>query len=609
MILTSAVKIEFAVRNRLIPLLHGRTMREMITRRSEVNLRRLALMAPQQATAFFKNLSRLERMAIPIGKIIVPSGLEDTQNQDVLRRLSEPGFLYKLIDDNERLDLRLAGYRLRLGTVDSTPQKKLVSLEDYLVWLQEIKEPLKKSREEALLFLFKVVLRFRVELYTQGEAGGSFDRLITLLREFVERFPFETLLDWRKSAELMERAANLLETRNNPAADATLATLTNRLDQLLEGVAARKQRSARHPLDRKVVLNPDKPGTWLVSQTRYKRGFAGIVKREPSTVEVTTADLLTLFEHELDGMRRELLANQNFLDQLDTISLELPSSWDMLQNTYLAFSRFADRKKEKGRFELEAALDVARLGTGQAVQLARELITLVQADLSVRQSVLQRQLAAVASIRDLSLSEIKRIVGEFNGQIASQLADPDILTHPEKLTDIEARLGGFLGTYFKGEMREDWTKLAKSRVYGVKKEMGAINQILDQKMSLMGEIKQIRAEYSQKRDGIIQRLPEDQREGAVRTLRAETLQAVATALRLINALNREAVGKMRKAAQFILAIEQGTVHDASITAVLERFDQLLTSQVSVLSSWGEPLESALRNDALALQLFFRENTR
>ncbi|OGB89701.1 hypothetical protein A2625_06210 [candidate division WOR-1 bacterium RIFCSPHIGHO2_01_FULL_53_15] len=116
---------------------HGRPLREVITRKSQLNLEFVASFRPTEARAFLKNILRLDHLAIPIERIAIPQNLGKFENLDVLQELGRTRFVVALMDRAGGLDARQAGLRNKPGYRDLTPKYQFHSPADLELMLAD----------------------------------------------------------------------------------------------------------------------------------------------------------------------------------------------------------------------------------------------------------------------------------------------------------------------------------------------------------------------------------------------------------------------------------------------------------------------------------------
>lgn len=384
---------------RVVDALRGQSrLRQFITLRSEKVLQNQAVDRPAPTRAFLKNLLRLERLAIPISQVVVPDKLTEFQNQELLGRLGEMGFVFKLIDEAGVLDLRRAGLKRNLGHRDLT-----LEFEEYEI-LQELRssfqdeknlEVLKKDVEISDLTLYYNLWVVRVLLYkvgelkaatkregnptAEGEARSIMVNIAGFLEEVSNNFPTrrDDLLD------KISRAAARLREFNNPAANAALVSANTRLEKVIEKQEKlrilRERRSSKripknifkeellHLAERRYKISFSADGIWVIPQGGFRRK-GPVRQKRIINHHVDTEKVLRRTQHIVDSITEGIAANSHFRAMLEGFAQVLRSLATIdykqvlagLAKSFLAYENGIVRPKFKTKLMLKLALELVR---------------------------------------------------------------------------------------------------------------------------------------------------------------------------------------------------------------------------------------------------------
>jgi hypothetical protein len=605
----STCKIDRRIAQVIDQLRHGRTARQLISRESEANLKKLALMRPDQAIAFFRTLTRLDRLALPIEKIVVPAVLAEVQNRDVQRQLARMGFVGNLVcSNNGVLDLRKAGLKNELGYIDLTPKYQPLTLADYREIMAASMTRLQNDREMGNLFLFKSILRLRIELYiagaerskalARGENPGMTPDFVAL-KEFIDHlaktFPFGTVTERQQVKEDLEIAAVLLGRMNNPAADAKLTGLFNDLEKIVSREVV--ERTRIKPKGMKVTY--EGKGNWKVSTTGFRQTELGLMRKNQVFSKVRTPELLSMIDHILESIAAERDKNGSLMAQIAFVKYRYPDLWDKLFELHLQFTEYDSSKKEKATAEMEGALELARVGTEPALRTAKSLLTLAENDLEVRVNELRAQHEVFTALHARVEEELGRRLGDFDQAAVKKTED---------------RLGAYLGTFLKGEIREDWLRRAKSRVVGVKHALQKIRGRIAQKQHFIELTNLIRDNYRTEREQIWRSRvgPANKRE-QLEQLKKVALEGIKSNLTVIERINFDIRNGLTNAAAHLLLMKadfanrrEKVLDPDDVRRSAPVFPLMEKELVAALDAEGNVLGKSYRWEAQAMGLRFRE---
>ncbi|MFH1347244.1 MAG: hypothetical protein ABIH22_00990 [Candidatus Margulisiibacteriota bacterium] len=398
------LKQDRAVR-RVVDMLRGDRLRQFITLRSEKNLQRQAVDRPTPTRAFLKNLLRLERLAVPITKVVFPESLSKLQNRELFGRLGEMGYLFGLIDGNGVLDLRRAGLKRNLGYHDLT-----LEFEEYAI-LKELRgsfqdeenhKVLKKDVEISDLTLYYNLWVVRILLYkvgelravakregnptAEGEALGIMVSLAKFLGELSRDFgELYKGFSAKRSIPLekISRAASLLKEFNNPAANATLVPITDQLDKLIETQEGnriqRERRSGKRPPKNmleeelvrlaerryKISFSPD--GIWVIPQGGFRRQ-GPVRQKQIIDHHVDAEKVARRTQHIIDSITEGIAVNAHFRAMLEgfvevlrySTTIDYEQVLNGLAKSFLAYENGIVRPKFKTKLVLKLALELVR---------------------------------------------------------------------------------------------------------------------------------------------------------------------------------------------------------------------------------------------------------
>ena len=425
-----------------------------ITDRSRANLENLAQLHPQEIE---KAIEGLRKSGERIEKIVVPSGL------------AGPALAFSFKEGVARLGKEAA----QNGTVKVLPYKPQ-PLADLITSFEKEKKAFARDPEYASLFLYKAILRFRVELYKVGEersagkkqgrppAADPFQEIHQVLSYFIGKFPFGV----ERDKESLQKAVDCLQKGNNVAADTSLQYLTSRLVKQLDELMVKRLRSTRPAQNWKLSLieKGENKGNWIINQVGYRLTPSGVLRRESIPHLVSTAKLLSMIDHEQKKISQELEDNKAYLEKIRMIASDPLGQWSELLELHERFTSFFAWHKDKACVELEAALHVTLVGSDQAVRLAQDLLGVAEETLALRQEVLVKQAKRIGELKREAEKKIIDHLMAFAVSIVNNLADKRALTNARWLGLIEVKLDGFLKTFLRDEMREPWLTRCKGRV-------------------------------------------------------------------------------------------------------------------------------------------------
>lgn len=489
-------KAEEVVRNVLDQLRHGRRLRSLITRDSELNLRYLYTWFPTPTRIFLKRLKGLDQLAM-LNKIQVPDLLGAPQNRHLLYRLREMGFLFNLIDPEGTLALRRAGLRKEPPHIDLVPKHKTESLEDYLTNLEAHSEKYGKDTELGNIFLSKYFLRSWIDLFRAGEERSAckhrgeevgmtpaLQRIIDRLQDLLNKYPFGSSTErnaLREGIETMVKVLLPAPRCNYTAAVAKLTSMINRLNETIFSQIEVRMREERRE-DKSKLTYDDETGDWYLRKGRYRMTEVELLRKESDKDATSTGLLCSYVENILGNIEREIGENYALMIDLVPIKNNYPDYWDKLFDIYDQFTRCTCTLKEKARVEMGGVLELARIISRdqQPIRLAKSILGVVEKEIELRQRELKGQMTVY-----LDLIPVVEMIGEkmreFAEPVVQALGNPNITRQPALIMGIEKRLENFVNTFFKGELREEYLQRAKERVVKAKELLAQVRERISEK--------------------------------------------------------------------------------------------------------------------------------
>ncbi len=611
-------------------LRHGKPLRQLISRKSEVNLQRLAVVRPGQTKAFIKTLARLDQIAMPIDKLVVPAVLAEVQNKKALKPLRQMGVVGRLVCENGGvLDLRKLGLRNELGYIDLTPKYKPLQLADYRAIMKDSRHRLEIDHSLGDLFLFKAVLRLRIDLYVagaerskalaRGEQPGMPPDFVAL-KEFIDQltqtFPFGTTTERLQNKSDLHIASLLLDRQNNPAADAKLTSLFDDIEKIVSREIVERTRVS--PKVTKVAHQAK--GCWTITTSGFRQTGLGLKQKGPVTRQVRTPELLSMIQHQVDSIAAERESNLQTMAQLAFLKFRFPDYWDKLFEIHLKFTHYDALKKDKATCEMEGALELARVWTGPADRLARSLLTLAEIDLAQRDNELAAQQQRLTAVKQETEQAIGSRLGNFVGEMTDRLTATNLLYDPSITRITIDRLGRYLGSFLRGKMREEWLRSAKSRMTGTLRLTSLLLDQLQVKLQLLQSLNGARAAYSARRTEIWRRQTDTAtRAEEIVRLDGETLATVRTTLAQVTAVNADIQRQLTTAVRLIMRVDHDFLNRAGevITldeyfaqrgGVLSQVNGLFSDRVRAVGFGKRALGIVLRRDAQLMGLDYEELT-
>lgn len=462
------------------------------------------------------------------------------------------------------------------------------------------------------LFLYQAVLRVRVDLYRAGEARSDMQSIRGFLDFLSLQFPFGGTTERFSIKEGIEVASLLLLRNNNPAADAKLNSLSAAIDKIVTRETAGR-------VSRGWKIHYQGKGVWQVETSGYRATGVGLLRKEQTASKVQTVAVLSMLQHVIDSISEESAKNVLFTAELEIIKSSFPEYWDKLFEISLKFSEYDALKKGKAGIEMEGALELARVGSDQAIRLARDLISLSQKDIELRQAELAAQKERFVRLKVETEEKIEKELVRFAWQIAALLSNAGLLQDPAAAQVIEGKLGAYLGTFLQGEMREEWLARAKSRVVGLKNGFFRIKFILREKENCIRLVRELAREYTARKDAIWRdrSIRKSDKGKAYAELKAEILAAVKEKLDEIMRKNVMIKESLSKGAKHILEIERICGQKAGkdfdevdferkLGELLSRIDLLGQKAIEAFDVDGHSLGRALPEDAREMELRFTQ---
>ena len=501
-----------------------------------------------------------------------------------------------IVNSQGTLDLRKIGLRNKC---------RVLSLEDYSRIISKKRVALESNYRLANLFLFKAIIQARVELYIageersvlvkQGKKVGLTPDLAALgqfLKTIAANFPFGSMTERVMIKDGIEIAALLINKKMNTAADAKLVGLFNDLKNII----TREMRPASKPFAPKV--EQVKGGGWVVRLSGYKKSEVEIKFREKIDREMQTAELLRMFGHISESIETERQKNTESMIKMALVKSRLPDGWAELYELHLQFANCPSLLKAKVEAELYGALQLSRIGSTQALGLAKELIEMAENDLEHRQSELSAQADRFKKLQTGTEIEIKGKIEAFSQEIVELLTNKDNLMKAENVARAKIRLEAYEQKALGGKEAEGWLKETKENMVNAAALLEMVIKQIDKKAQIRSEIISTKERYlagltniqqkvveqSAKRFSIVSNIADQRLKdliGQLGNLNAEILAGLATAA------GESGLSSSREKSQ----------------RVLKKFNNLNEELVEVLGFDGRPIGTVLgtENDLLKLE--------
>ena len=481
------------------------------------------------------------------------------------------------------------------------------TLEELSTILGQTKTELASYEEQGHLFLFRAVTKTLVEMF-RAQDLTEVKRFLTHLKD---NFPFGRSGQRLKMQEDLGIVLLALEAGKITEAQQNVRQLYEDIRLILmEQAVSYLQMTSR---SRGWKVKHQGRGTWKINSAGYRRTPAGLLRKEASERYVRTPELISMIEHVVSTVTREREANLLLLAELEQVKQQLPEGFELLYEMHLKLAKGYASIKDVALVSLLGAMDLTVKDPAEA----RTMLSDVEQILNLRQEQLEAQKQRYVDLR----KEVEPLLGKelkkFSEQIVRDMLHYDILFDVGKIEAVDERLGGYLGTFLKGKMREPWLKQSKSKVYGVKKALTNMANLLRQKQHFIEQTMAMREVFRERHEHIWQsRMSANQKQRELARLKAETLSGVRDNLTLIMELNKKLVEDLGKAAIFMLSLglifanrEAEVVDEAKYfeqkESLLRPLDRLLLDQVEVIDTSGESLGQALREDARSMELTYR----
>ncbi|MBU0672545.1 MAG: hypothetical protein KJ732_05925 [Candidatus Margulisbacteria bacterium] len=632
-----AIRQYQAVRRVMSALRRDNRLRSLITRGSELNLRRQAINYPSQTRAFLKNLLRLESLAIPINKIVVPKSLPEIQNREVFKRLGEMGFVFRLIDKDGVLDLRRAGLKLKPGYRDLT-----LEFEEYGV-LEELRssfhgenrEVIQNDLELSNLTLYYDLWMVRVLLYRAGEQKSAALKeenptafhesrsivatIAKFLREMSTDFP-TPIVEFRQR---ISKAADLLADFNNPAANAALVSLTARLEEEIEAQEEKRVRQERHSgipapqnlieeelvrlAQRRYKISFSEDGIWVIPQGGFRQ-IGPVMQKKIIDHQVESEKVIRRAQHILDSITEQISINGNFRAMLEGFAqilrspeareIDYPQLISGLAQSFLNYENGIVRPKFKVRLMLKLALELVNTASkardqqseNRLLKFAGMMLSISSRELVRLNTNLGHQLRLIAAKQELQMTIIAQ----------NLVRDTDLRTLSESLLNSLTNRKIMNSARLAGDLRQlavearDSLEVDEQTEVGIQRCKGRIENLI----SLLAKVRRLIHEKERSRTDIekarerhrieYRRLAAGgQREG-VTPLRNLAIEYAQEKLRDIRHINEELNFSVANAAKEALLIQR----DLANKHAAEDVD----TQVQFLAEHQEVFEHIARMD-------------
>lgn len=600
------------------------TTRSLMSKESEASFRHLALLNPQAARGILKQLTALGNK---VKTVVFPAVLAEAQNREIARTLAvDHALISRLVDEQGVLDLRKVGLKMKMPVIDRIISFRPQTIEDYLVVLGNANADLQGEYELGDLFLFKAVLRARLDLYIAGENRSAMlrrgekpgvtpelQRIKDFLDQVIERFPFGTNPQRQAIKEKLTIASLMIGRKNNVAADTTLTGIF----YFIEKIVTRRVVERTRLKPRVIKLTYAGKGNWNLGTTGYRSTVAGFKQKTKTESNVHASELLSMIQHVIDSVRKERATNEQFLADLWELKRILPDNYGRLLEIFETFQSYDALRKDKACAELAGVVQLVPIGTEQSLNLAKELVGMAGRDIELRQIEISAHEKRFVDLITETETELAKRTADFIALLVKQLSDQGILSDPDKANKAANRAGSFLGTFLKGELREPWLRRIKSRFAGLVRVLRQLRVETERKKHFMEQVVGQRNLYFLLREELRwAKISTTQKRIRLAELKATTIENVKADLAVIDRIDREVAAKLRKAAEFIMLAEldfrnrngEEVSQKAFLTEktpILAAFDYLLNDRVAAISHDGQLLGQIGRNDALKMELEYR----
>jgi len=499
-----------AVRRVLNAFRGPRPLRQVITRESELNLRMLSEVFPNQTRALLKNLLFLKQMEGTPQKLVVPDQLYSHVNREILSRAARDlNYLLKLIDEDGVADLRRGGmHRPDLTRViDLTPVIKKPTFTEQLSIINRAKPKLVEEQrygrsEIGDQLLFQTLIVAQVELYYAGEARSkairsedlaerrTADRDLGLVQmkfeDLLKFFPF--FMEHQKQYRgKLETACQQLRDKNSTGAYATLLGLTGKISQRMQAQEEARMESYRLGLEKsllegKIRITNRRSGKFAVTRTAYERDEFGLIHSVLREYEYDSMHaFLRSFDHETATINEQVAKLKGKVSELRQIAADPLASYDRLlelslgqeegeknltRDHYLSLSVL---KKRKAMMTLWGAERLTGISNDQARALAASLVSVAAWDYENRITEHLAQLDHIPRQVSFAAGLVQDLLVEFTSNVARYFMKRSSLS-PEKLRIVLNKLGKYFSTYFKvpkGHETYPWIRQARSNLNGL----------------------------------------------------------------------------------------------------------------------------------------------
>jgi hypothetical protein len=469
----------------------GRPLRKFITLPDHRHLCRAADTNPAQIERILVGLEQLKtNEGIVPGRLAVGRAAASHFNRDRLSELGDSARLRTLVEVNGCLDLNQMGLK----------EVKEPSLAGEIATIKRAAKELAKRDELADLVLFRAVMAARMELYTLGEAKSAakkagneteYQELRKEIEAFGEKlgglitlFPFGQISYRTMLREQLTLARDMAGQNNNVAADLVLCPLTKKLLEIMDNHESNRLRASLNRQRQlgvrvaggKVRVTNTKYGTCIITSQGYKNSAAEVLHRTMVEHRVPAAKILRMIGHERDQVMAERAKNIGLIAELRAVLTGLPEQEYRLQSVAADLARVLDLGKQKAQAELWAALELARIPTGQSRALARQMVDAAVGDLEQRNRVLICQQDSLLALQEKTRLLIDEIVIGLSKRAAGYFARPPKV-NIDRLVVVRKRLGIYLGTLFgptKEDLKEDWQRQCRAHVSGAVRIMDSL---------------------------------------------------------------------------------------------------------------------------------------
>jgi len=491
-------------------------------------------------------------------QIIFPSAMIDPANSELAKKIgTDREFVASLIQDGV-LDLRKAGLKTKLGKINLEEEFENYKLFQKLrkIFEGESLEAIKNDPELRDLALFQALWRVRVAVYKAqyvnaivrsgsvdnekmteiyNEAVSSLAYAKSYLEDLFENFPFGTTTNQQMYKEKVDIALMNLRGGYLSRVDATLESLTRRLEEdytrletsRLTHERKRGQKGSSLPLDeskmerhakKRYLIDISPNGTWIIPQGGFKTA-GPTQRREIIPHHVVEEDVVRRMQHEIDGATKEFWENEHARETLVDLAqkfgnggADLTQALEVLAATFVAYEKGVVKPKVKLTLLIDVALDLTKVavlidGVPEMADARRRLmnftasmVNLAARQLEIRNTELKSQLGFMIvkkKVEEAVMAE--KIFRDANIRIAAEAVSQGMKNDmaanmPEELDRLRKMAISAYRLIQKGEL-EAGLKKAKKELADILIQLRQMSERAARKSVVLNDIKDLTAKW------------------------------------------------------------------------------------------------------------------